>query len=114
MVHHIAIGTPNPSRLADFLLNLPGFSRDREFYWESGELRSIWLKTGELLLMLEAGPKQAPKAIVVFCDSSDKTPWTSKLELLTRTKSTEFTQYFLDPDGNTWGVTTYPIPWDLT
>lgn len=66
MIHHIAIGTPHPSHLAKFYLKIPGSKKIQEFYYESGEIRSLWIGFGPIILMLEEGEKQSPALLFFF------------------------------------------------
>lgn len=52
-VHHLAIGTPDVLRLAEFYRDVFGLGEAARHHDESGSLRSIWLDLGGSLLMIE-------------------------------------------------------------
>lgn len=108
MIHHIAIGTPHPSHLARFYLQIPGSKKIQEFYYESGEVRSVWIGFGPVILMLEEGEKQSPRALVFSFSESDRSEWIQFLNHVTIQNRTDYTAYFLDIDGNLLGVSQYP------
>lgn len=107
MIHHIAIGTENPQILAEFYLKIPGTNLIQTFHFESGELRSIWIGSGSIVLMLEKGKTEAPKALV-FGLEGERDRWKIFLESTEIVQKTDFSYYFLDTDGNRLGVSTYP------
>ncbi|PJZ44273.1 VOC family protein [Leptospira brenneri] len=108
MIHHIAIGTPNPSNLAEFYLRIPGAKKTREFHYPSGLLRSIWIEFGSIILMLEEGEKSSPRALVFSFNENDKSSWIQFLNQIEIQNQTEYTVYFLDTDGNLLGLSQYP------
>lgn len=108
MIHHIAIGTPHPSHLAKFYLKIPGSKKIKEFYYESGEVRSLWIGFGSFILMLEEGEKQSPRALVFSFSKTERSEWTQFLNQVKIQNQTDYTIYFLDSDGNHLGVSTYP------
>lgn len=108
MIHHIAIGTLHPSLLADFYLQLPGAKQSKVHYFESGEIRSIWIQLGAVILMLEKGKNESPKKLVFSLENSNQTAWKEFLTTISVLERTEFTVYFEDPDGNGLGLSSYP------
>ncbi|MCW7492627.1 VOC family protein [Leptospira sp. 2 VSF19] len=108
MIHHIAIGTANPSRLAEFYLKIPGSKKIKEFHYESGILRSVWIEFGSILVMLEEGENKSPRALVFSYQEFEKSKWTQFLKQTKVQSRTEYTVYFLDPDGNLLGASSYP------
>ncbi|TGL20869.1 VOC family protein [Leptospira yanagawae] len=108
MIHHIAIGTPHPARLAKFYRELPGAVPVKEFHYESGELRSVWIQCDSILLMLEEGKAQAPKNLVFSLTPSNRSLWKEWLKTVKITNHTDFTIYFKDSDGNGLGISSYP------
>ena len=52
-VHHLAIGTPDVLRLAEFYRDVFGLGEAARHHDETGGLRSIWLDLGGSLLMIE-------------------------------------------------------------
>ncbi|TGL61896.1 VOC family protein [Leptospira ognonensis] len=108
MIHHIAIGTPNVRKLADFYLKLPHAEKLKEWLEADGTLRSIWIQFSETILMIEIGEKMAPRALVFGFEVDDEKKWNILLETIPLSHKTEFTKYFLDPDGNQLGLSSYP------
>lgn len=109
MIHHIAIGTENPKVLGDFYQKIPGCTFLSEHRLDSGEIRSLWLQWGDLILMIELGKKEAPKALVFGIPSeTQKREWKAFLKTVTITNKTDFTLYFKDPEDNQLGLSTYP------
>ncbi|MBM9547600.1 VOC family protein [Leptospira sp. 201903074] len=108
MIHHIAIGTPHPTHLAKFYLKIPGAKKIQEFYYESGEVRSVWIGFGSVILMLEEGEKKSPRALVFSFSEKDRAEWIQFLSQVKIQKQTDYTAYFWDSDGNLLGVSQYP------
>ncbi|TGL62595.1 VOC family protein [Leptospira jelokensis] len=108
MIHHIAIGTPHPAELAKFYRGLPGAVFVKEFHYESGELRSVWIQFDSILLMVEEGKKEAPKNLVFSLTPINHLEWKDWLRSIPITHHTDFTIYFQDPDGNGLGISSYP------
>ncbi|TGK86481.1 VOC family protein [Leptospira montravelensis] len=108
MIHHIAIGTPNPSHLADFYLKIPGSHKLKEFHYESGILRSVWIQFGSIIVMLEDGENKSPRALVFSYQVIDQSKWTQFLKQSNIQGRTDYTIYFFDPDKNLLGVSSYP------
>ncbi len=120
-LHHLALGSANIERLADFyggLLGLPEVSRQAA---PDGTLRSIWLDLGGSILMLERD-SSTPRAVVeraagLFLLALRVTPQELKAleERAARAghgveSRTAFTSYLRDPDGNRVGLSHYPDP----
>ena len=93
MIHHIAIASPNLKEMSDFYRNLPGLQWREDKLNEQGELRSVWFETSD----------KSPEALVFKMNSSFEL--TNKISI---TKRTDYTVYFLDPDGNQLGYSSYP------
>lgn len=108
MIHHIAIGTPNPSNLAEFYLQIPGAKKLREFLYESGELRSVWIEFGSVILMLEDGEKKSPRALVFKWEENKRSEWIQFLDQVKIQNQTDYTIYFLDSESNQLGLSNYP------
>ncbi|XDD48355.1 VOC family protein [Leptospira sp. WS39.C2] len=108
MIHHIAIGTTNPSQLAAFYLKIPGSKLIKEHLYETGIVRSVWIQFGGQILMLEEGKNHAPKNLVFSFGLSDRKEWNEFLSSIQIQSRTNFTLYFQDPDGNGLGVSSYP------
>ncbi|MCZ8155622.1 MAG: VOC family protein [Leptospira sp.] len=109
MLHHIAIGTPYVSNLADFYLLLPNSVKKNEFFETiDGSLRSIWIEFDGFILMIEHGEKKGAKALVFAYNDADDKLWEIFLSSIKPSHRTDYTVYFHDPDGNLLGVSSYP------
>ena len=112
-IHHVAIRVADPMASLAFYSGLLGLPEVRRLS-EEGRLRSIWVRAGDSVLMLEreikgSGP-DAGSGHVLVLEIADLDDWTCRLEragrrLLDRTASTV---YFADPDGHRVGLTVYP------
>jgi len=111
-VHHIAFRTHNLPRLVAFYREAFGFALEHD----NGE-RSVWLRAGNAILMLEraeAGePLPSPHGMdfVAFAispaerDTFERRFVANGAAIETKT---DFTLYVRDPDGRRVGVSHYP------
>jgi catechol 2,3-dioxygenase-like lactoylglutathione lyase family enzyme len=115
-IHHLAIATPDPQRLAQFYESVLGLARVREWPGEGG-VRSVWLALGEALLMLErcggsaaATPftEKTPGLHVLALEipAGAREDWRARLGARL-VHETEYTLYVQDPDGNRVGLSCY-------
>ncbi len=106
MIHHVAIATPNLLRMSEFYKTLPGLKWREDKFSEEGKIRSVWFETSEdSILMLEDFPySKAPEALIFKMDAS----FHLEINSLPITKRTDYTIYFLDPDKNQLGYSSYP------
>lgn len=106
MIHHIAIATPNLTTMAEFYRSIKGLIWLENKFNENGGIRSVWFETAtKSILMLESFPySKAPEALVFKIDPFIQI---EKLNLVI-TKQTDYTIYFLDPDKNQLGYSSYP------
>jgi len=115
MIHHIAMTTPDPDRLARFYETIPGLSVIRRNE-ESGSLRSVWFAGDDgVILMIERGEAKAPFALVFNLrvrNANDDAETVRDLSSIIplEEERTEYTLYFRDPDGNRLGFSSYPDP----
>ncbi|TGK07827.1 glyoxalase [Leptospira semungkisensis] len=113
MIHHIAISTEDPQRLKQFYEKIPGLVFEKDHFFKDGELRSSWFLAGNIRLMIEKEPiKKAPFALVFSASSPEER---KKIELDfgdILKEETDYTKYFLDPDGNRLGFSSYPERWN--
>jgi len=120
VIHHIAITTENPQLLSEFYLTLPGLEFLQEFR-EKEILRSAWFRIhgSSSVLMIERGSPAAPYALVFdlnsCCEESQKSAAAAnggtiscRNLYLKRKSQTDYTFYFLDPDGNRLGYSSFP------
>jgi glyoxylase I family protein len=110
-VHHLAFRTRDLTRLERFYTDALGFSIARR----DGE-RSVWLKAGGTILMLEtADDSETPPSpdsmdLVAFgIEAADVERWRRVLEAnaIAIISETAFTLYFRDPDGRRIGLSHY-------
>jgi len=106
LLHHIAIGTSRLQQMREFYLKLPCMELTREWYDETGSLRSVWFHISpNVILMIEKKEKtKAPEALVFSLDSQSYVQ-IKNFQIIEQTK---YSIYFLDPDGNKIGYSTYP------
>jgi len=112
MIHHLAITTSDPERLARFYETIPGLSVIRRNE-EGGSVRSVWLSGDDrVILMIERGESQGAFALVfdLFEKSGEKKQRDLSAILPLEEERTEFTLYFRDPDGNRLGFSSFPEP----
>jgi glyoxylase I family protein len=124
-VHHVAIATADPLRLAAFYERL-GLKTAKEHRFDDGLVRSVWLELGGgAILMLELADTVAPSGAAPF---ATKTPGLHLLALAIAAADrarvvqhllaadirieheTPFTLYIRDPEGNRIGLSHYPDP----
>lgn len=110
-VHHLAFRTRDLATLERFYTDALGLSVTRR----DGE-RSVWLRTGGAILMIEraddAEPSIAPGAmdLVAFAiEANDVDRWRRVLAAngIAVEGETAFTLYFRDPDGRRIGLSHY-------
>ncbi len=108
MIHHVAIATPNLKLMGDFYKNLSGLKWKEDKFNDDKKIRSVWfdIQKSNSLLMLEDFPySKAPEALIFQIDPFFNLEKSS----LKITKRTDYTIYFLDPDKNQLGYSSYPI-----
>ena len=118
-LHHIALGTQAPERLAAFYCDLLELSEVARHHWEGGDLRSIWLAMGDVLLMIEE-TKEPPRAVTgigagPFLLAFRATP-KERAEVEARLEAagtpiemrSPHSSYFRDPDGNRLAISHHP------
>jgi len=113
-IHHLALRVSDLERCRAFYSDLLGLPELRRFE-ERGAVRSIWLKAGESLLMIEsrlrgAGPDSGSGHLLAF-EVDDLDRWGRRLveagvPLDDRTASTI---YCRDPEGHRVGLTVFRL-----
>lgn len=115
-LHHVAIASPDPLRLALFYETVIGLPRVREWLGEGG-VRSVWLGCGEATLMIErctgvamtgafADKLPGLHLLALRIAPGERETWRARLGTLL-VHETEFTLYVQDPDGNRVGLSCY-------
>ena len=114
-LHHLALGADDVESLAHFYSEVVGLPEVRRHHFDDGSLRSIWLRLGGGVLMVEPA-EQARREVphhssglflLAFKMSADRRAVIeSALEPESRT---EHTSYFRDPEGNRFAISDYPL-----
>lgn len=121
-LHHLALKARDPARLAEFYVatfELPELKRHQD---QLG-LRSVWLQLGEAILMIERSDTPGPEPIVdgdppglhllaLRIEADQHQAWRDRLSALglSITRSSPFTLYLVDPEGNRLGLSSWPEP----
>lgn len=123
-LHHLALGARDVAALARFYAAAFELEMVREHRREDGSLRSIWLRLGQGLLMVEAieagardrAAESRPEPgwfLLSFAAErdSDLDEVCARAASLGAREShrTGFTRYLLDPEGNRVAVSRYPL-----
>ena|ERR1700722_19793107 len=110
-VHHLAFRTRDLTRLERFYTDVLGLQIARR-----DEGKSVWLRAGGTLLMLELAADAEPqvhgdtKELVAFAvEAPDVDRWRRVLEAnaIAIESETAYTLYFRDPDGRRVGLSHY-------
>ena len=120
-LHHVALGSRDVGRLAEFYARTFGLAELRRFSTPEGALRSIWLDLGGLILMVEhtdepsrrvEGVGAGPFLLAFQVSPAERWRIESALEGagVPIESRTDFTSYARDPDDNRFGFTHYPVP----
>ena len=120
-LHHVAVGTRDVARLADYyaqLLRVP----ERKRHTDAAGLRSIWFDLSGTLLMIERSESSAPREpvtgvglgafLLAFrADADGRRAFEARAqELGSEIESrSEFTSYVRDPDGNRIAFSQYEV-----
>jgi catechol 2,3-dioxygenase-like lactoylglutathione lyase family enzyme len=114
-IHHVALRVADPERALAFYGGVLGLPEERRFE-EHGVVRSIWLRAGESIVMLEreikgVGPATGSGHVLVLA-VDDLAAWESRLaqEGVRVADRTAATLFVSDPDGHRVGLSVYPLP----
>jgi catechol 2,3-dioxygenase-like lactoylglutathione lyase family enzyme len=111
-IHHLALRVADPERSLVFYAGLLGLPELRRFQ-EGGAVRSIWLRAGETVVMLErrlegGGPEAGSGHLLAFA-VPDLAAWERRLAAagVTVEGRTAHTLYLRDPDGHRVGLSVF-------
>lgn len=114
-LHHLALRCSDLERSVSFYSGLLGLEVLKRHLTEGGQLRSVWLRAGETILMLErqlagTGAEEGSAHLVAFA-VDDLSDWETRLAraAVPIDARSQWTLYFRDPDGHRVAVTTYPV-----
>lgn len=113
-IHHVALRVADPGASRAFYAGVLGLAELRRLDDDGGRLRSIWLRCGDAVLMLERAIKGAGPAAgsghVLVLEVDALGDWERRLAAagVAVIDRTEQTLYVLDPDGHRVGLTVYP------
>lgn len=125
-VHHVAVKVRDVRRMATFYREVLGLEELDRHQDERG-LRSIWLRCGQAIVMVERSEAWAAgEAGVAEPDPLDppglhllaltiapdaRSAWAHRLAEQGHpvTEETDFTMYVRDPEGNRVGLSTWPV-----
>ena len=112
-IHHVAIRVADPVASLAFYSGVLGLPEVRRFQ-EEGRVRSIWVRAGDAVLMLEreikgSGPGAGSGHVLVL-EVDDLDDWLGRLARAGRRpiERTASTAYFADPDRHRVGLSVYP------
>lgn len=120
-LHHVALGARDVERVAAFYRDVLGLAEVARQPDRSGGLRSIWLRLGEGVLMVERtehalrnveGVGAGAFLIALAIDPDQRVACEARLTSAGAPVEarTEHTSYSRDPEGNRVAVSSYPLP----
>jgi catechol 2,3-dioxygenase-like lactoylglutathione lyase family enzyme len=116
-IHHVALRVADLPRALAFYGGVLRLVEVRRFH-EDGALRSIWLKAGPAVVMLERslkgrGPAEGSGHVLALAVDA-LGPWEQRLREagIPVDDRTESTLFVSDPDGHRVGLSVYPLRFD--
>ncbi len=114
-MHHLALRTPDPSALADFYARALDLREIRRNVDDDG-IRSVWLDLDGAILMLERGRAGGSGAgwdgLFIQAQAGSGQAWADRWRSLdiVGDGSSAYSLYAVDPEGNRFGVSSFPRP----
>ena len=118
-LHHVALGALDVALLAEFYGQAFGLEFDRDHRTANGTLRSIWLRMGPLLLMIEhtddplrkvENVGAGPFLLAFSVEPTERDEVEARLQELGAPieSRTSYTSYARDPEGNRIAISHFP------
>jgi catechol 2,3-dioxygenase-like lactoylglutathione lyase family enzyme len=113
-IHHVALRVADPERSLRFYGGVLGLAEARRFE-EEGRVRSIWVRAGDAIVMLERELKgrggEAGSGHVLVLAVADTAEWEARLTAagIAIDDRTAATLYVHDPDGHRVGLSVASI-----
>ena len=114
-IHHVALRVSDPAASAAFYREVVGLTEVRRFPSPGGGVRSVWLRAGASVLMLEREIRipRADTGSAHVLSFRVRDLQKAEADLAARGVSvadrTELTLFFLDPDGHRVGLSVYDL-----
>lgn len=120
-LHHLALGARDPDTLAAFYRDVLGLQEVTR-HFDGAELRSVWLRLGTGVLMIERIPADTPHnpikmapglfLLALQIDEAQREVWHDRLAAAGSPiqETTSATSYARDPEGNRIAVSFYALP----
>lgn len=119
-LHHLAIGARDPEAVAAFYRDVLGLAEVKR-HVDDGALRSVWLRVGDAVVMVERIGADTPHVqvqmrpglflLALAIDAAERPAWRARLEAAGYPveDATDFTDYTRDPEGNRVALSFYPL-----
>lgn len=119
-MHHAALGARDVRRLADFYAAAFELREEQEQSSPDGSLRSVWLRSGDVVLMIEA-TQEPPRSVQGVGAGPFLLAFPMSLDLRSASEArviraggvlegrSELSSYFRDPEGNRCALSSYPL-----
>lgn len=120
-LHHLALGARDVSTVAAFYRDVLKLTEIKRHRYPDGSLRSVWLRLGPSILMIEHGQTTrrrvdqvgaGPFLLALRIGEDERDEWERRLHDAGAPieDRTAYTSYFRDPEDNRVAVSHYPIP----
>jgi catechol-2,3-dioxygenase len=120
-LHHVALGAHDVEGVAGFYRDVLDLELIARHAATDGSLRSVWLRTGAVVLMVERteaelrrveGVGAGPFLLAFVVSREERAEVEARVERAgERVEArTEHSSYFRDPEGNRVAVSHYPLP----